>query len=257
MRRAIKTLIIGGTAAYGFDLSPWRPQGDPFQVQTPYGESPVISLLQPEGASTPVAFCSRHGRQTLARSAAFLNHRAIVWAARKLGVTAMLSWNGVGAIHERLEVGDLVVPSDLIDFTRKRVTTFGHPKLSPAAGPAFHPQVRSAIIEAAANAQIRETSSQRFTLHEAGVYVCTEGPRLETETEIKLYRHAGADIVGMTLSPEVFLAQEAGIRYASLCYVTNFATGRALGRPPKRDFGPNVAQTCLPILIAAANLLTD
>ena len=185
MRPVIQTLIIGGTAAYGLDLSPWHPLEDPFQVQTPYGESPVISLLQPEGASSPVAFCSRHGRNALTRSAAFLNHRAIIWAAHRLGVTTIFSWNGVG------------------------------------------------------------------------VYVCTEGPRLETEAEIELYRRAGAEIVGMTLSPEVFLAQEAGIRYASLCYITNFATGRALGRWPKREFGPKVAQTCLPILLAAANRLND
>ncbi len=256
MRPVIQTLIIGGTAAYGLDLSPWRPLGDPFLVQTPYGESPLISLLQPEGASTPVAFCSRHGRNALTRSAAFLNHRAIIWAARRLGVTTIFSWNGVGAIHERLEVGDLMAPSDLIDFTRARVTTFGRPKLTPAAGPPFHPTARSAIIDAA-NAQLEKGALPEMTIHQDGVYVCTEGPRLETQAEIELYRRAGAEIVGMTLSPEVFLAQEAGIRYASLCYITNFATGRALGRWPKREFGPKVAQTCLPILLAAANRLND
>jgi 5'-methylthioadenosine phosphorylase len=193
-----------------------------------------------------VAFCSRHGRERLQRSAAFLNHRAIIWGAKMLGVQTIFSWNGVGAIHPALEVGDLVAPADLIDFTRTRITTFDHPDLLPAAGPAFAPEARAALLAAL---------PQKLPLADP-VYVCTEGPRLETVAEIEHYRRAGADIVGMTLSPEVFLAQEAGIRYASLCYVTNFATGRTLGREPRRQFGPEVARTCLPILLNAAASLS-
>ncbi len=246
----VDTLIIGGTAAYGLDLAPWRPVCEAFSLQTPYGASPLITLLQPDPDRPRVAFCSRHGKDALRHSAAFLNHRATVWAAKMLGVSTMFSWNGVGAIHEALEVGDLIVPNDLIDFTRTRVTTFGHPDLKPASGPAFHPAARAAI-----QSQIPNSNSQ-FPIPKSQIpnptYVCTEGPRLETEAEIELYRRAGADLVGMTLSPEVFLAQEAGIRYASLCYITNYATGRALGRPPKRQFGPEVAHTCLPILLRAA-----
>ena len=242
---AISTLILGGTAAYGLDLSPWRPVSDPFTLQTPYGETPPITLLQPDADRPPVAFCSRHGHDALKRSAAFLNHRAIIWGAKMLGVRTLFSWNGVGAIHETLEVGDLVVPADLIDFTRTRVTTFGHPDLRPASGPTFHPAARAAILAALPDPH---------PLPEP-IYVCTEGPRLETAAEIELYRRAGAHIVGMTLSPEVFLAQEAGIGYASLCYVTNYATGRAMGRSRRREFGPVVARTCLPILLRAASPL--
>lgn len=241
----VSTLIIGGTAAYGLDLTPWRPAGPAFMLQTPYGASPPVTLLQPDPSQKPVAFCSRHGKDALQRSAAFLNHRATIWAAKMLGVKMIFSWNGVGAIHEALEVGDLAVPADLIDFTRTRVTTFGHPDLKPASGPAFHPAARAAILHAL-QSPIPQSPISNPT------YVCTEGPRLETEAEIELYHRAGADVVGMTLSPEVFLAQEVGIRYASLCYITNYATGRALGRPPKRQFGPIVAHICLPILMQAA-----
>ncbi len=244
-----QVLIIGGTAAYGLDLTPWRPLAPSFTLTTPYGPTPAITLLQPYDQAPPIAFCSRHGQDTLQRSAAFLNHRAIIWGARQLGVHTMFSWNGVGAIDPFLEVGDLIVPSDLMDFTRTRVTTFGHPDWPPASGPVFHPQARSAILTAAR----QQTQRQ---VHPHGTYVCTEGPRLETDAEIRRYLAAGAHVVGMTLSPEVFLAQEAGIRYASLGYVTNFATGRELGRPPRREFGTQVAQTCLPILLEAANLLT-
>ncbi len=247
-KASISTLIVGGTAAYGLDLSPWRPVGEPIILHTPYGPSPPITLLQPDPDHPPVGFCSRHGWDALKRSAAFLNHRAIIWGAKMLGVTTIFSWNGVGAIHEALDVGDLVAPADLIDFTRTRVTTFGHPDLKPASGPAFHPVARTAILRSL-------PSAPRPSPLANPTYVCTEGPRLETAAEIELYRRAGADVVGMTLSPEAFLAQEAGIMYASLGYVTNFATGRDLGRPPRRQFGPVVAQTCLPLLLQAAAVL--
>lgn len=248
-RQAPHALIIGGTAAYGLDLTPYRPLADdPTILETPFGPSPAISLLQPAGAQVPIAFCSRHGAEQLARSAAFVNHRALIWAARMLGVSAIFSWNGAGAIAPQLEVGEFVVPHDFLDFTRTRITSFDDEDLVGAGGPAFHSGARASLL-AALHSDARPADIRH---HESGVYVCTEGPRLETAAEIALYRVAGADLVGMTLSPEVFLAQEIGIAYASLCYVTNYATGRAGERPPHRQFGPIVAHTCLPILLAAA-----
>jgi 5'-methylthioadenosine phosphorylase len=250
--RRAAVFILGGTAAYGLDLTPFQPLNVPASIDTPYGASPPIVFLQPDAASAPIAFSSRHGHDRLQRSAAFLNHRALIWAARALGAEVVFSWNGTGAIAAHLEVGDLVAPHDFLDFTRMRVTTFGHENMQAAAGPAFHPGARAALLAALAAAP---AGAGRY--HPAGVYVCTEGPRLETTSEIALYASAGADLVGMTLSPEVFLAQEAGLAYASLCYIRNYATGRAAGRPPRRQFGPEVAQACLPILLAAAHHWVD
>ncbi len=246
-RHPSPALIVGGTAAYGLDLSPYHPTGQAAVLDTPYGPSPRITFLQPDHDQPPVAFCSRHGHDQLERSAAFLNPHALVWAAVMLGARAIFSWNGTGAIAGHLEVGDLVVPHDFLDFSHTRTPTFGEADLPPASGPAFDPAARAAILAAA-----EDMTSP--AVHSAGVYVCTEGPRLETASEIALYHRCGADLVGMTLSPEVFLAQEAGLAYASLCYITNYATGRAGSRPPRRQFGPLVPQACLPILLAAAGM---
>jgi 5'-methylthioadenosine phosphorylase len=64
--------------------------------------------------------------------------------------------------------------------------------------------------------------------HSKGVYVCTEGPRLETAAEIKMFKMLGADLVGMTLVPEIFLARELEICYGAVCYVTNYAESEEL-----------------------------
>ena len=57
-----------------------------------------------------------------------------------------------------------------------------------------------------------------------GVYVCAEGPHLESPAQIRMMRQFG-DVVGMTGYPEVVLAKELGLCYASLCIVTNEACG--------------------------------
>ena len=84
-----------------------------------------------------------------------------------------------------------------------------------------------------------------------GTYVCTEGPRLETAAEIAMYGWGGAAVVGMTLCPEVWLAAELGIPYASLCIITNMATGR-WHLDPRRDFGASVGVRGLQVTLAAA-----
>jgi len=245
------TLIYGGTAAYWLNLAEFGALGETITLETPFGAAAPVSWLTSRGGLT-VGFSSRHGVGELQRSAGFVNHRANLWAAQQLGFRAILSWNGVGAINPALAVGDLVAPADLLDWTRARRAHSFDRWRQPTAGPAFDPALRQAILDALSAAQPPETGA-RLTYHAAPVtYVCTEGPRLETQAEIALFARAGADVVGMTLAPEVWLARELGLRYASLCFVTNYATGMARGRQAVREFGPRVARTCLPILLAAA-----
>ncbi len=63
-------------------------------------------------------------------------------------------------------------------------------------------------------------------------------------------------MVGMTLAPEVWLAAELALPYASLCIITNMATGR-WHLDPRRDFGPGVGATGLRLSLAAAKIYAD
>jgi 5'-methylthioadenosine phosphorylase len=95
--------------------------------------------------------------------------------------------------------------------------------------PVFCPQLRATILETLTRLGAPEA--------DGGVYVCTEGPRLETAAEIRKLALLGADLVGMTLCPEVFLARELEMCYAPVCYVTNYAEGvRPAGFEPGRLF---------------------
>lgn len=234
------TIIFGGTAAYHLKLQDHATVGERRVLETPFGTSAPFIHLSHNGHS--VWFSSRHGEDGLQRSAAFVNHRANLWAARELGATAIFSWNGVGAIAPGLSVGQVVVPDDVLDMTRARVGSFGQSPIHTPAGSPFDNALRQRLISAC--------QSLNLPCATHGTYVCTEGPRLETAAEITLYGWGGAAVVGMTLSPEVWLAAELGIPYVSLCILTNMATGR-WHLDPHRDFGPGVGVKGLQVTLAA------
>ena len=79
--------------------------------------------------------------------------------------------------------------------------------------------LRQAIIDA--------SEQLGFAVKNGACYVCTEGPRFETPAEIRMFQRLGADLVGMTSVPEVVLARELGMCYASIGMVTNEAAGIA------------------------------
>ncbi|HHT9120017.1 MAG TPA: MTAP family purine nucleoside phosphorylase [Candidatus Hypogeohydataceae bacterium YC41] len=164
-------------------------------------------------------FLSRHGERGYEVSAPFVNYRANIYALKDMGVNKILAWSGPGAINPRYKVGQFVVVDDLIDETWNRESTFfekgglGFIRQNPV----FCPSLRNLMVEV--------LKGQGLNFSDKGVYVCTQGPRLETPAEIKKFASYGGDLVGMTLVPEVFLARELEMCYAALCYVSNYAEG--------------------------------
>ncbi len=214
---SIDVLVIGGSGAYHFSSEAFGVETDRLTVETPFGPSAPVRILQSQDRS--VGFLSRHGERGYSLTAPFINYRANIYAAKALGVQQILAWSGPGAIHGAFHPGDLVVPDDLIDLTRQRPLTFFEAKGIGfiRQNPVFCPEIRRAL-QAAMDGLNRPC-------HRQATYVCTEGPRLETPAEIRYMRQIGGDLVGMTLVPEVFLARELEICYAPLCYISNYAEG--------------------------------
>jgi 5'-methylthioinosine phosphorylase len=252
-------LILGGTAAYFLPLEELLGPLRRVDMATPYGAAFPIFLL---GRYTErVAFASRHGLGRLEISPPFVNARANIWAAHALGVRRVISWNGVGAINPLLEVHDLLALDGLLDFTKTRVRDFDDRRPTtddrrPTTDHCFDAALSSLVYAAAVGwaPQQATDDGQRTTgrIFSRGVYTCAEGPRLETAAEIRGFRRAGADVVGMTLVPEVFLARELGMAFAALAYVTNYATGVEPAHGAPRFFGVEVGRRCLDIVLTAA-----
>lgn len=238
----MSTLIIGGTAAYHLDFGRFATVLGEEPVETPFGTAgPVLRF---RCAGQDCAFLSRHGGQgRLGVTPPFINYRANVWAARALGARRILSWNSAGSLVRSLEPGSVVAVSDIIDWTRGRPQTFGEhaPIRHHQTDSLFDAGLRQALVAAAAACGQKASP--------AAIYAGTEGARLETAAEIRLLAQAGAEVVGMTMAPEVFLAAELGLQYGSLCWISNYATGVPFDGPERRLFGAEVGPLMLSIIL--------
>jgi 5'-methylthioadenosine phosphorylase len=203
--------IIGGSGLYQMEgISDVRE----VPVETPFGP-PSDSLLLGNLEGRRVAFLARHarGHRILPHE---INFRANVYAMKLLGVERILSVSAVGSLKAKYAPLHMVVPDQLVDRTRQRVSTFFGRGL--VAHVAFaHPFCRDlsrVMAEACAEAQV--------THHVGGSYLCIEGPHFSTRAESELYRSWGMDVIGMTNLQEAKLAREAEICYVTLALITDY-----------------------------------
>lgn len=207
----IDIAVIGGTG-----LETLLKDVEQIRIGTPYGLPPPISTGEVDGKL--VAFLPRHGGHHTVPPHK-VNYRANIYALREIGVERIFATNAVGAINLEFKPGDLVVPHDLIDFTKLREVTFydeGQVTHVDVSQP-YCPEIRTFLVKMAKERNERVWGQS--------VLVCTEGPRFETPAEIEMFRRLGCDIVGMTGSPEAVLARELEMCYATICFVSNMAAG--------------------------------
>ena len=167
-----------------------------------------------------VVFLHRHGAgHTLPPHR--INYRANVLAMKRLGVTAVLATAAVGTLQPTVPPGTLLVPDQLLDWTRQRPLTLfdgdGAPVVHVDVTSPFCPTLRQRLLQAAQALDI--------PLQAQGCYVCGEGPRYETAFEVRLLAQWGATVAGMTAGTEAVLFREAEICYAVLAIVTNWGAG--------------------------------
>lgn len=189
----------------------------------------VLVSETPFGCSTPILFMEhgdrrfyllpRHGEREYRVSAPFVNYRANIWALKELGTRRIVAWSGPGALSTGFRIGDFVLPNDVIDLTRNRPTTFFENK---GIGLLRQRPVFCSTLERALDQVLTEMA---LGPPRRAVYAVSEGPRLETPAEVRMLQRLGADLVGMTLAPEGFLARELEMCYHPVAYVTAYAEG--------------------------------
>ncbi len=211
----IELAIIGGTGFYHPGIIENTRE---LSIKTPYGDT---HLLVGTYMGIPVAFLSRHGMKHGVPPHR-VNYRANIFALKDLGVLRVLATTAVGALRKNLPPGTMVITDQFIDFTKGRGGTFYEGENS---GGVVHTDFTTPYCPQLRKYLIKSISARGIDFASEGTYLCTEGPRYETPAEIKTFALWGADVVGMTGIPEATLAREAGLCYANLSLITNYAAG--------------------------------
>ncbi|CAK5048667.1 unnamed protein product [Meloidogyne enterolobii] len=185
MNSTFKVGIIGGT---GFlkDSDIMTETKEINISTTPFG-NPSDILLEGNINGVSCVILSRHGRSHYI-SPTNVNYRANIWALKKAGVSVIIAVTACGSLREELAPGHFAVLDSFID--------------------------RLILISS--------LSKTKLNYQTKGTLVCVEGPRFSTRAESEVFRQWKADLIGMTLCPEVVLAKELGIPYASLAAVTDY-----------------------------------
>ncbi len=212
----VKVGIIGGS---GLDDPQLLKGAEEIHVTTPYGE-PSSPLTAGSIGGREVVILARHGRQhTLPPSQ--VNYRANIHALKSQNCTHVLATTACGSLREEIRPGDLVVLDQFIDFTRHRPITFFE-VFPPGAENAKHTAMADPFAEPLRQKLIEAAKLLKLGFHSNGTVVTIEGPRFSTRAESRMFRIWGADVVNMSLAPEVILANEAGIPYAAVAMSTDY-----------------------------------
>ncbi|PJZ69993.1 S-methyl-5'-thioadenosine phosphorylase [Leptospira perolatii] len=211
MSMKVRAAVIGGTGLYSLD---GMEMVEEILPETPWGK-PSDTIKIGKIQDKLIAFLPRHGVGHF-----LMPHevpmKANICALKILGVEEILAFSSVGSLREEIKPLDFVLPSQVIDRTRGRDSTFfgkGVVAHAPFADP-FSANLSQRIKKAA--------SKIGLPLHEDKTLVCMEGPLFSTRAESHMYRSWGADIINMTVLPEAKLAREAEIAYQMVCMATDY-----------------------------------
>jgi 5'-methylthioadenosine phosphorylase len=212
MTKELAFAVIGGSGLYSM---PGLEVLEEKILSTPFGEtsSPIIiGNLEDQ----KIAFLARHGLKHQFNPSE-VNYRANIYALKSLGLRFVLAISACGSLREDYAPGQLVIPDQLFDFTRNRDRSFfeeglvAHVDVADPFCRDFNKQVLSA-----------SQKTKDAKVHSGGSYITVEGPRFSTRAESDIFRSWGLSLIGMTTSPEAFLAREAEMHYSVLAHITDY-----------------------------------
>jgi len=203
--------IIGGSGLYEM---PGLQNVVEHELSTPFGK-PSAPLIVGDLEGRKVAFLARHGIGHHI-SPTEVNYRANIYALKFLGVEQIISISACGSLREDFAPGEIIVPDQLFDLTRDRQRSFF------GEGLIAHISVAEPFCIRLSQRLYEAVKSTNASIHAGGAMITIEGPRFSTRAESNIFRSWGLSVIGMTTSPEAFLAREAEMCYAVMAHVTDY-----------------------------------
>jgi 5'-methylthioadenosine phosphorylase len=211
MTEQVTLAIIGGSGLYSM---PGLEAAREYNIDTPFGKTSapiIVGTLE----NLRVAFLARHGLGHHITPSE-VPYRANIYALKSLGVQRIVSISACGSLKEELAPGHIVIPDQIYDNTHGRARSFF------GEGLVAHVSVADPFCADTSDQLESAVRAAGGEMHRGGALITIEGPRFSTKAESKTYRSWGMSIIGMTASPEAFLAREAEICYATMAHVTDY-----------------------------------
>lgn len=211
MKEAVTLAVIGGSGLYGM---PGLKDPQEHEINTPFGKTSapvVIGTLE----GRRIAFLARHGVGHHITPSE-VPYRANIFALKSLGVERVISVSACGSLREDYAPGHIVIPDQLFDNTKDRTRTFF------GEGLVAHVGVAEPFCLDLSDRLEQAVRTAGATTHRGGAFITIEGPRFSTKAESNTFRTWGMSLIGMTASPEAFLAREAEMCYAVMAHVTDY-----------------------------------
>lgn len=213
MTETIKIGVIGGSGLYNM---PEITDKTALSIDTPYG-GPSSDIVVGTLRGKRVAFIPRHGIGHI-YTPTTVPYRANIYTLKTLGVRYIISVSACGSLQEAYAPGHIVIPDQLYDNTK-----------SDRGGRSFfetglvaHVGIAEPFCSEFSELLYQSVKQANGTVHKGGTFITIEGPRFSTRGESEIYRQWGCDIIGMTTSPEAYLAREAEMAYAVIAHVTDY-----------------------------------
>ena len=202
------------------------------RITIPYSEIPCFPVSTVIGHKGNFICGTLGGRTVIAMQGRFHYYEGYDMATltlpvrvmKKLGVEYLFVSNAAGAANHEYKVGDMVIIKDHINF-------MPNPLIGPNMeefGPRFPDMTCAYDLELQRKALdiAAELDMKLFQ----GVYFGSSGPTYETPAEVRFFRSAGADLLGMSTVAEVIVARHCGMRVFGVSVVTNVCNTRNVER---------------------------
>ena len=224
----VKYCHIGGSGTWELDYpedlrNPYiRVVRDHMIFQTPYGESAPFKLIElsgevnKDGKPRQFFYVTFHGWRGLSPYDKCPEER-VFWVLQQAQVKYIIADGSVGCVNSLLKPGDVIIPSDFIDYTKRHYNV----------GWFTQDIVEMKEIVCPALKKIMEEKAEEYfrRVFSTGVYGVYEAPRIESAAETRRFIMDGCDVIGHTFMPEAMLAIAIGACYVGFYLVSDYAEG--------------------------------
>jgi 5'-methylthioadenosine phosphorylase len=222
--------VIGGSGIYEMAQLVGAHE---VHLDTPFG-APSDAFIVGHIDAESVAFLPRHGRGHRI-SPSRLNSRANIYGFKILGVEYLISISACGSLQLEHRPGDIVIPDQVVDLARSRPSSFFDDPTAGTGGLVVHVSVADPFCSFLSGICAEAIQATGHPVHRGGTLVTVAGPRFSTRAESAAFRQLGFALVGMTAAPEVFLAREAEMSYATMAHVTDYDVWHETEAPVTAD----------------------